>query len=602
MYLIISEDLELISNLKKKIRVSNFNIKHNLFYVEDKEVNYENLFEDYIGLIVDSKTISSHQIDMLPNFWHKIIISNSSTQKFDHCISKDNILNFNFQSITKRKNYIMLSNNPGGGGGIVMMLRQIMNHFDGGEVSYLSMNFNVRFLPTLFNQPNIKEIDVAKNHYDKIFYELKYSELIIAYFPYNLEQIVQFIGKKFREIQTPTTAFYFVNYTPILEEGIRLKNNNFSKMAYQLFNNKTPIDSLVVLSNKVKTNIELKTNFYTVNTIQNLVMKKSFKETKERKNFIYVGRIAINEKNLFSFIEIGKLLKQESLQIHFYGFGPDEIRFMREIERNQLTDTLIFKGELDMEDVIEKISNYRALLLTSINEGTPNVILESYFAHTPVILFNTFFSADEIVKNNETGFLVEYPLYNDFVNRMLQINNDDDLFKKLQSNIIKWEENYNQEDILLEFIDKIGFLDKSKILHAGVSTINSLDMVSNKKVNPFKLINSINTAEFNVENNECMQIQNISTKEMKYIHLNSYLFKNIDIPFIIEAFAWKKGLIEMPKYKSNYGEFKFQFYNDMYELLFNNKVENHFDKIDAIDLNLKNEYNTYFDKLRREND
>jgi glycosyltransferase involved in cell wall biosynthesis len=57
------------------------------------------------------------------------------------------------------------------------------------------------------------------------------------------------------------------------------------------------------------------------------------------------------------------------------------------------------------KDVLSFMTGAQALLLPSIIEGLPGVILEAMYCRTPVVAYDVG-GISEVVKNNETGWLV----------------------------------------------------------------------------------------------------------------------------------------------------------------------------------------------------
>ena len=121
------------------------------------------------------------------------------------------------------------------------------------------------------------------------------------------------------------------------------------------------------------------------------------------------------DKNIFSMIDLGKeIIKQNAnIVINIYGDGALKDEFQTAVKNNNLQNILKLHG---FESNKEKIFNdNNSLLLMSKSEGFPLVVLEAYAHGRPVIAFDSFTAAKEIVQHGKTGYLTEYGDYPEIV-------------------------------------------------------------------------------------------------------------------------------------------------------------------------------------------
>ena len=126
------------------------------------------------------------------------------------------------------------------------------------------------------------------------------------------------------------------------------------------------------------------------------------------------------DKNIFSMIDLGKeILKQNAdIIINIYGDGSLKDEFQTAIKESGLQNILKLQG---FESNKEKIfTNNDSLLLMSKSEGFPLVVLEAYAHGRPVIAFDSFTAAKEIIKHGETGYLTAYGDYPAIVEALKQ--------------------------------------------------------------------------------------------------------------------------------------------------------------------------------------
>lgn len=126
------------------------------------------------------------------------------------------------------------------------------------------------------------------------------------------------------------------------------------------------------------------------------------------------------DKNIFSMIDLGReIIRQNAdIIINIYGDGALKDEFQTALKENGLQNILKMHGfESDKEKIF---GDNDSLLLMSKSEGFPLVVLEAYAHGRPVIAFDSFTAAKEIIKHGETGYLTaygDYPAIVDALNR-----------------------------------------------------------------------------------------------------------------------------------------------------------------------------------------
>ena len=133
---------------------------------------------------------------------------------------------------------------------------------------------------------------------------------------------------------------------------------------------------------------------------------------------VHVGGFSF-EKNHVRLIEIFEDIrkKQPAASLHFVGSGPLQAQIEELVKQKRLQQQIHFYGFRN--DAMQFIKNADALLLPSIIEGLPGVILEAFYCKTPVVAYNVG-GIGEVVINNKTGYLVPKGNEDAFVNNVLQ--------------------------------------------------------------------------------------------------------------------------------------------------------------------------------------
>lgn len=141
----------------------------------------------------------------------------------------------------------------------------------------------------------------------------------------------------------------------------------------------------------------------------------TFKEFKGK--FIFLSQIK-QVKGIDLFLE---LINDSDLTDYVFDvYGPiidEEYKFLEEKG--------FYKGVLKENDVFSILKNYDVLILPTYyeGEGYPGIIIEAYMCALPVIASN-WKAIPEIVKDGETGFLVNPHDYQGLKEKVLEFSND----------------------------------------------------------------------------------------------------------------------------------------------------------------------------------
>lgn len=218
---------------------------------------------------------------------------------------------------------------------------------------------------------------------------------------------------------------------------------NFKKLIFLTKNN---MEKILPYLNKDLKNKSL----YIENSISSL-----FYNTKSQpNNFAYIGRLD-KDKNALALIELARELKfKKSLNIvNVYGDGEFFSKIHQTIVNENLGKYIKLHGYVSDKDYI--FSQNSCLILVSKSEGLPLVILEAYSKNKPVICFDSFTAAKEIVQHEKTGYLVSNDNFSEFVTYMDKVhllNNKyiENLFTKFSNEYIfenKWNMLFAEFDI-----------------------------------------------------------------------------------------------------------------------------------------------------------
>ncbi|MBQ0786070.1 MAG: glycosyltransferase [Oceanihabitans sp.] len=207
----------------------------------------------------------------------------------------------------------------------------------------------------------------------------------------------------------------------------------FGKQLVKYFYNK----SSSLFSNSVHINSDLQNNFKVktpahviYNPIYTRTEKPTFlsdSETNKAFQIVAVGRLN-PVKNQRSLIESMALIK-EKVALNIYGIGPLEEELKARTTELHLNDSITFKGNSDTID--QEIVKHHCLVLTSLSEGFPNVILEAMSLGVPVIATNCMSGPLELLNDNKEVTIEAGSFYKAKYGLLVNVDDNEGLAKAI---------------------------------------------------------------------------------------------------------------------------------------------------------------------------
>jgi glycosyltransferase involved in cell wall biosynthesis len=198
---------------------------------------------------------------------------------------------------------------------------------------------------------------------------------------------------------------FVINEGVVTSSYLKMNNFEFLKPYVRIFYNTA--DLVIVPSLACKqdliSNFNIRPNLLTVIPSWTLV-KKSMDRAKLY-DLIFIGRFT-EEKDPIAFIEIIQLLCRDDLRIKAIMIGDGHLRnkVINTIKESKLEDMIVF---IPFEvKPIRYLKKSKILVVTSKNEGLPNVVLEAGMCNIPTVTFN-FPGANEVVISHKTGYIVD---------------------------------------------------------------------------------------------------------------------------------------------------------------------------------------------------
>ena len=162
--------------------------------------------------------------------------------------------------------------------------------------------------------------------------------------------------------------------------------------------------------------------------------------------YLMVGRLD-KQKGYEYVIEALKKCKKKGKDIHLIilGDGPLKNKIQEDIDKYKLKIELLG----NVKNVIDYYIKAKALLLTSIYEGFPNVILEAISCGCPVISFDCPTGPSEIIEENN-GILIDYLDTDKLSDTLLKFDN-----YKWDYNKVKFSSKKYAKDIIINQYIKV---------------------------------------------------------------------------------------------------------------------------------------------------
>jgi len=120
---------------------------------------------------------------------------------------------------------------------------------------------------------------------------------------------------------------------------------------------------------------------------------------------VHVGGFTF-EKNHYALINIFRMIRKEHPEARLWLVGSGKLKpeIEQHVEKEGLSNHVFFAGQVS--NPLDYIGYADVLLLPSLIEGLPAVILEAMLVKTPVVAYNVG-GVSEVVANRSTGILVE---------------------------------------------------------------------------------------------------------------------------------------------------------------------------------------------------
>ena len=187
------------------------------------------------------------------------------------------------------------------------------------------------------------------------------------------------------------------------------------------------------------------------------VPSKGFSKEEARRELGLEGPTLISAGRLVPWKGFGDLVeimpdllkKIPNLKLVIIGDGPERENLKFKIKNLKLGEQVFLKGQLKHEEVLECLHSGDVFVLNTGYEGLSHQLLEAMAAGIPIVTTDVG-GNPELIKNGESGFLVDYADKNELKNAIIDLYGNGELRDKFTVNARQKLKEFNTEKMINE--------------------------------------------------------------------------------------------------------------------------------------------------------
>lgn len=325
----------------------------------------------------------------------------------------------------------------GGGSDKVMANLSIFFERQGFEVDIIIVLDEVSFPYS----GKLVNLGLLKNKSNGIFNKIKRLKALRTYLNKNKFDFIIDFRFRTKIIQELILARFIYNAKTIFTVHSFLINHympNNSFLTRLMYNHCL---ANVAITDEMKTLIENKHHLKNVVTIHNPLNLEEIKEKQNQEidlNFDFIIAVGQYENEIKQFDKLISSYAKSDLpqkQIHLVIVGNgDESKLKKAILESKIEQFVHLIGY--QNNPFKYLKKAQFLVLSSKNEGFPNIILEALGCQIPVVSFDCDFGPRDMISSFENGILVENQNWEKLTEAINLLVSDKDLYQKCKENTL----------------------------------------------------------------------------------------------------------------------------------------------------------------------
>jgi N-acetylgalactosamine-N,N'-diacetylbacillosaminyl-diphospho-undecaprenol 4-alpha-N-acetylgalactosaminyltransferase len=216
---------------------------------------------------------------------------------------------------------------------------------------------------------------------------------------------------------------------------------------------------VVCISDESKALIEKKHQLKNVVRIYNPInIEEIAVKSQEENELLYdyiigAGQMETNIKQFDKLIDAysNSVLPENNIHLVFLGDGEQKKMLQNLVKERKIEDKVHFLGHQD--NPYKYFKKAKFFVLSSLNEGLPNVILESLACGTPVLAFDCSSGPKEMIQDRVNGLLVENQNVEKLTEAMNLFIEDENLYRYCKQNALQSVQSFSVSVIGKQWLD-----------------------------------------------------------------------------------------------------------------------------------------------------
>lgn len=172
------------------------------------------------------------------------------------------------------------------------------------------------------------------------------------------------------------------------------------------------------------------------------------------KNIISIGRLS-KEKGFLDLIDVFKLINQKypDWKLNIIGDGAERRPIEERIKNYNLEQKVVLHGFQKKDYIYDLLKKSSIYLMCSYEESFGIVLLEAGSFGIPAVAFTSAQGANEIINDDETGFLIKSRNKEEMANKTISLINNESLRQKFGDRFRKDIYKYSFENVQKEWLN-----------------------------------------------------------------------------------------------------------------------------------------------------